>query len=157
KTYRCKACQGRIRVPDDLPSPDTQPPVTVLPAAVSLPRMLGNSLGMEFVLIPAGTFRMGSPDEEKYRGTDDGPKHEVEIQCPVDMGVYPVTQGEYQRLVGETPSFFAASGTGADRVKKLDTRRHPVERVSWDKAVAFCRKLSEQSEEKKKGRLYRLP
>src|SRR5262249_34305038 len=115
-----------------------------------------NSIGMKFVLIPAGTFLMGSPLDEAERRVDEH-HHEVEITRPFYMGMYPVTQEEYQRLMGENPSGFAAAGGGAAKVKKLDTRRHPVEDIYWEEAVTFCRKLSEQPEEKKNGRVYRLP
>ena len=52
---------------------------------------------MEFVLIPAGTFLMGSPENEAER-SDNEVQHEVEITRPFSMGVYQVTQDEYQRL-----------------------------------------------------------
>jgi formylglycine-generating enzyme required for sulfatase activity len=137
------------------PSPVRSRPLDTIPT--KLAREFTNSLGTKFVLIPAGTFLMGSPPNEALRQDDEGPQHEVEITSSFYLGVYPVTQEEYQRLMGKNPSYFSAFGSGARKVKGLDTRRHPVEQVSWEAAVAFCRKLSEQPEEKKKGRLYRLP
>jgi len=131
-----------------------QQPVEAHPA---LAREFTNSIGMKFMLIPAGTFLMGSPEDEQDRGKDEGPQHELEIPRPFYMGMYQVTQEEYQRLLGDNPSWFCESSEGAQKVKSLDTRRHPVECISWNDAVAFCRKLSDQSEEKKKGRVYRLP
>ena len=50
-----------------------------------------------------------------------------------------------------------APGKGKAKVEGMDTGRFPAERVSWDKAVEFCRRLSEMPEEKKAGRNYRLP
>jgi uncharacterized protein (TIGR02996 family) len=118
---------------------------------------LSNSVGMQLALIPAGLFWMGSPATEAGPSDDEGPVHEVTITRPFFLGVYPVTQGEYQRVMGNNPSHFSASGDGKDKVKKLDTQRFPVESVSWDDAVEFCRRLSELPEERAAGRAYRLP
>jgi uncharacterized protein (TIGR02996 family) len=118
-------------------------------------RRLTNSIGMQFVLIPPGKFLMGSPETEAERHSGEGPQHEVEITRPFYLGVYPVTQAEYEKVMGKNPSWFSASGAGKDEVKKLDTRRFPVECVSWDDATAFCRLLTET--ESGLGRLYRLP
>jgi uncharacterized protein (TIGR02996 family) len=118
---------------------------------------LTNSVGMHLALIPAGRFQMGSPATEAERSDDEGPVHEVAITRPFFLGVYPVTQAEYQRVMGNNPSYFSASGGGKAKVKKLDTQRFPVESVSWDDAVEFCRRLSELPEERAAGRAYRLP
>jgi formylglycine-generating enzyme required for sulfatase activity len=148
----------------DALGPRDQPTVigaVAMPAAAAL--LAGesdefvNSLGMKFVLIPPGTFLMGSPPEEEGRLIDEGPVHEVEITQPYYLGVYQVTQAEYERVMGMNPSWFSSSGQGKDQVKGQDTRRFPVEFVSWEDAVEFCRKLSEMPEEKKHGRTYRLP
>jgi formylglycine-generating enzyme required for sulfatase activity len=105
-----------------------------------LPKLITNSVGMKLTLIPAGEFMMGSPDSDKDAYPDEKPQHRVRITRPFYLGVYPVTQAEYERVMGGNPSYF----TG-------DANR-PVEQVSWDDAVEFCRKLSE-----KEGRTYRLP
>ena len=99
---------------------------------------LGNGVSMDFVAIPGGTFTMGSPPNEKGRYDDEGPQHEVTVQ-PFYMGKYEVTQAQYQAIMGENPSSF-----------KGDNR--PVERVSWDDAVKFCKELST-----KIGKTVRLP
>jgi formylglycine-generating enzyme required for sulfatase activity len=78
---------------------------------------------------------MGS---EKGRDNEK-PVHEVTIVKPFYIGVYPVTQAQYQAVMGTNPYGFK----GPNR---------PVECVSWDQAVEFCRKLSE-----KEGKRYRLP
>jgi formylglycine-generating enzyme required for sulfatase activity len=118
-----------------------------LPA--SLPRRLTNAIGMTLVVIPAGTFRMGSPPSEAERSDDEGPQHEVTITRPFYLGIYPVTQRQYEAVMAENPSYFSSGkGGGPD---------FPVERVSWYDAVAFCRKLSELPAEKEAGRVYRLP
>jgi uncharacterized protein (TIGR02996 family) len=116
-----------------------------------------NSLGMTFALIPAGTFFMGSPEDELDRGSDEGPLHEVEITRPFYLGVHPVTQEQYQRLAGTNPSHFAPHGPGAAQVRGLSTHNFPVECVSWDNAQEFCRRLTAHPEERAAGRTYRLP
>lgn len=95
-----------------------------------------NSIGMELILIPAGKLSMGSNN-----GSDDEkPLHEVKITKPFYLGATEVTQAQYQAAMGTNPSEF----TG-------DPNR-PVEKVSWDEAVAFCKRLSE-----KEKVTYRLP
>ena len=87
----------------------------------------------------------------------EGPQHRVRITKPFYLGMYVVTQDEYQRVMGTNPSEFSATGKQKDKVSGQDTKRFPVENVSWDDAVEFCRKLSEMPEEKAAGRMYRLP
>ena len=123
----------------------------------SLPKQLTNLLGMKFVLIPAGTFVMGSPPDEAGRGADEGPQHEVTIARPFYLAIYPVTQAHYQRVTRGNPSHFCRSGRGKELCKDLDPQTLPVERVTWGNAVVFCRKLSEWPEEQRHGRKYRLP
>jgi formylglycine-generating enzyme required for sulfatase activity len=99
---------------------------------------------------------MGSPPNEAER-SDDEHQHEVEITRPFYAGIYPVTQEQYQRVMGQNPSHFSSTGGGKDKVKGMDTRQFPVESVSWEDAVEFCRRLSELPEEKTNERAYRLP
>ncbi len=104
---------------------------------------------MAFVLIPTGTFQMGSPEHEYGHRTNEGPVHEVLIGKPFYFGTVPVTQTQYLAITGRNPSRFTSeSGGGPD---------HPVEMVSWDDAAAFCRLLSERPEERAARRSYRLP
>jgi formylglycine-generating enzyme required for sulfatase activity len=112
---------------------------------------------MGLVLIPAGSFLMGSPPSERERSTDEGPQHTVNITRPFYLGVHPVTQEQFQRLMSANPSHFSRAGRGRKELKDEDPRLLPVERVPWGSAVAFCRKLSEQREERALGREYRLP
>ena len=63
-----------------------------------------------------------------------------------------MTQEEYQRVMGTNPSEFSATGKSKDKVAGQDTKRFPVETVSWDDAVEFCRKLSEMPQERAAGR-----
>jgi formylglycine-generating enzyme required for sulfatase activity len=116
---------------------------------LGVPVTVENSIGMKLNLIPAGKFLMGSPEREQGRQASEGPQHEVTITKPFHIGVYEVTQAEYEKVIGKNPSKFNKdNGGGPD---------HPVETVSWDDAVAFCKQLSELPEEKKAGRVYRLP
>ena len=94
-----------------------------------------NSIGMKMRLIPAGSFMMGS----KNGFNNEKPTHKVTITKPFYIGMCPVTQAEYETVMGTNPSFF-----------KGDNR--PAEEVSWYDAKEFCRQLSE-----KEGVTYRLP
>jgi len=99
---------------------------------------LGNGVTLEMVEIPGGTFIMGSPKSEAKRGSNEGPQHQVTVPS-FYMGKYELTQVQYEAIIGTNPSNF-----------KGDNR--PVERVSWNDAVAFCEKLSQKT-----GKNYRLP
>jgi len=99
-----------------------------------------NSLGMELKILPPGTFNMGSE-----RGFDDErPVRKIRLTQPFAIGVYEVTQEQYQRVIGRNPSGFKGA-------------KKPVDNVSWNDAREFCRRLSELSAEKAAGRVYRLP
>ena len=97
--------------------------------------------GIEFVLIPAGEFDMGSPDDEKGRRGAEGPVHRVKISKPFYLGKYPVTQKQWREIMGNNPSYFY----GCDDC--------PVEWVSWNDAQKFIKKLNEKEGTDK----YRLP
>ncbi len=106
--------------------------------------VITNSIGMKLVLIPAGEFLMGSPDSDKTAARWERPQHRVRITKPYYMGIYPVTQAEYERVIGTNPSQI-----------KGDSR--PVEYISWDDAQEYCRRLSALPTEKAAGHAYRLP
>jgi len=114
------------------------------------PKELTNSIGMKLVLIPKGTFMMGSPESEQGRNEDET-QHEVTISKDYYLGVYEVTQTQYEKVMGKNPSHFQGSIVGNENADL------PVENVSWDEAVEFCKKLSDLPEEKKTGRVYRPP
>jgi len=97
-----------------------------------------NGVTLEMVSIPGGTFIMGLPETEKERLDCEGPQHEVTIS-PFYLGKYSVTHAQWQAVMGNNPSRF-----------KGDNR--PVENVSWDYAVEFCKKVSKLT-----GENYRLP
>ncbi|MBL8868730.1 MAG: SUMF1/EgtB/PvdO family nonheme iron enzyme [Planctomycetaceae bacterium] len=112
-------------------------------AVSSLPQSLTNSIDMEFRLIQPGTFTMGSPTSEVGRLSKET-QHEVTLSRPYYLGVYEVTQEQYEKVMGTNPSSF--KGT-----------RHPVEMVSWEDAKEFIAKLNSLSAEQSAGREYRLP
>jgi formylglycine-generating enzyme required for sulfatase activity len=114
------------------------------PAQLALGDPVVNSVGMLLVSIPAGEFQMGSPDSDSNARGSEKPQHLVQITKPFYLGVYEVTQQQYEKVMGKNPSEFK----GAE---------NPVERVSWTDAVEFCRKLSSLPEEKAAGHVYRLP
>jgi formylglycine-generating enzyme required for sulfatase activity/serine/threonine protein kinase len=119
------------------PTPGTR--AKVKPSNLTLD--LGDSVKIEFARIPAGEFMMGKPDSEPRAG--DGPQHRVRISKDFCMGIYPVTQEQFQKVMGRNPSEFSATGRGKSKVAGMDTRRFPVENASWDDAQDFCRKLSQ--------------
>jgi formylglycine-generating enzyme required for sulfatase activity len=96
---------------------------------------------MEFTLIPAGEFEMGSPSNEANRDDDEGPVHQVTIKNAYYMGSYEVTQAQWRAVMGSNPSYF----TGNDNL--------PVEKVSWDDVQEFVKKLNAKEGTDK----YRLP
>jgi formylglycine-generating enzyme required for sulfatase activity len=114
-------------------------------AEVELP----GGVKLELVWIRPGEFVMGSPAGEEGRWNDEGPQTRVRLSKGYWLGKYPVTQGQWQALMGNNPSHFKDSGLNA-----------PVESVSWNEAMEFARRLTEQ--EHRAGRLpegyaYTLP
>jgi len=108
---------------------------------------LAENIAITMIQIPAGEFQMGSPDKEAGRECCEGPQHQVKLRS-FFMGQIPVTQAQWQVVAGwpkqqmdlkDQPSHFK----GANR---------PVEQVSWQEAVEFCRRLSVRT-----GREYSLP
>ena len=85
---------------------------------------LTNSIGMEFVYIPSGTFLMGSPEDEEGRSENEGPEHEVTITKAFYLGVYAVTQGEYEAVMGTNPSHFSATGNGWAQARPANNTEH---------------------------------
>jgi formylglycine-generating enzyme required for sulfatase activity len=97
-------------------------------------------LKLELLWVPAGTFTMGSANEEPMRNKAEGPRMEVTLTKGFWLGKTEVTQAQYEAITGTNPSTFTAAGKDA-----------PVERVSWLDATAYCRKLTER--ERAAGRL----
>jgi formylglycine-generating enzyme required for sulfatase activity len=100
---------------------------------------LGEEIILEMVKIPAGEYMMGAKPDENGSSQDEYPQHRVTIAKPFYIGKYPITQAQYKVIIEKNPSNFK----GLNR---------PVERVSWDMAQAFCRKLSERM-----GNKFHLP
>jgi formylglycine-generating enzyme required for sulfatase activity len=98
---------------------------------------LGDGVKLVLVLIPPGSFTMGSPKEEEGPFPNDAP-HPVTITKPFYIGKYAVTQEQYTKVAGSNPSFYQPRGRGSDSVRGLDTTQFPVESVTWDDAKAFC-------------------
>jgi formylglycine-generating enzyme required for sulfatase activity len=101
-----------------------------------------NDLGMTFNLIPAGTFMMGSPETELGRYDDEIP-HEVTLTQAFYMQTTEVTQGQWQAVMGQNPSYFQNCGLNC-----------PVGNVSWDDVREFLIRLNAQTTD---GYEYRLP
>ncbi len=95
---------------------------------------LGNGVKLEMVYVPDGEFMMGS---DAYPA-DEKPRHRVNVP-PFLMSKYPVTQAQYQSIIGSNPSRFKGP-------------QRPVEWVSWHDAQAFCQKLANKT-----NKAYRLP
>lgn len=117
-------------------------------ALVFLPKLFLTDSGIELILIPSGTFTMGSPTSEKDRdGDDEGPQTEVTLSQDFWLGKTEVTQRQWQSIMGSNPSRFK----GEER---------PVESVSWDEAMEFCINLTfreQKAERLPAGYEYALP
>ena len=126
-----------ISPPTNPPKPPANINVNINPQS-SFTEDLGNGVKLEMIAIPGGTFLMGSPENEAERQDYESPKHQVTVPS-FFMGKYPLTQAQYQAILGSNPSYFKGNN-------------RPVETVSWDDAVLFCQKLSQRT-----GKSYRLP
>ncbi len=131
-------------------------------------RLKDGSEGPEMVMIPAGSFRMGSPAGEAGRDDDEGPVHEVEVAA-FALGRYEVTVSEFRRFVDAT-GYRTEAETGGGcyywdgKQAQLDKDKlwrspgfpqgddHPVTCVSWNDALAYAEWLSKET-----GKGYRLP
>ncbi len=116
-----------------------------------LPPRFTNSVGMEFVRVPAGKFWMGGTAGKP------GPK-EVTIVRDFYLGVYEVTQQEWVALMKENPSGFSRTGDKREAVKDIpdeELQRFPVEMVTWLQAKEFLQELNQRDH--KPGWVYRLP
>jgi formylglycine-generating enzyme required for sulfatase activity len=132
--------------------------------------LLADGVELTMVQIPAGSFLMGSPAEELGRYGDEGPQHRVEL-AEFLMGQTPITQAQWRvvaawqprdgeswgRQLNPNPSYFQAGDNQKGGEARLfdgeaNTDQRPVEQVSWQDAIEFCKRLSQRT-----GRHYRLP
>jgi formylglycine-generating enzyme required for sulfatase activity len=120
------------------------------------PKIITNSIGIELVYIPAGSFNMGSPkpandpfsNNNEKGEPNELPQHKVTISNGFYLGKYEVTQEQWVAVMGDNPSNFKS-----EKVVGGNSRRHPVEQVSWDDAQTFIQKLNQREG----GDRYRLP
>lgn len=112
------------------------------------PQIITNSIGMQLARIPAGTFMMGSPGNEKDRD-DKEERHEVTITKPFYIGVYEVTQAQYVQVM--------EGDENSENRSAFKDPNNPVENVEWKKAQLFCQRLTARLKEKTAARKYRLP
>lgn len=139
-----------IRIPEAHSAPPTPvltytPTITITPTPMKTPSSYSgstftNSIDMEFVLLPAGEFDMGSPWNEAGRSDSEGPVHHVKISNAFYMGKYEVTQKQWRDVMGSSPSNFKGDNL-------------PVEQVSWNDVQEFIKKLNGKEGTNK----YRLP
>ena len=99
----------------------------------------------ELVVVPAGSFLMGSPETEEGHDPGEGPQHDVRFARPFAMGRYPVTFEEYDHFCDET-------GREPPPDQGWGRGRRPVINVSWEDATAYCAWLGQRT-----GQAYRLP
>jgi formylglycine-generating enzyme required for sulfatase activity len=124
---------------------------TATPTLAEPPKPKDGPLGMKFVALPKATFYMGWNGEK-------GSARKTEIKEDFEIAIHTVTQGQWQEVMGNNPSYFSRDGNGKVSVmdiKDEDLTQFPVERVSWNDAQEFIKKLNEK--EKGKGYQYRLP
>jgi len=129
-------------------SPAPQSSLLPVPSPQIRTEILPGDIELEMIKIPAGSFLMGTEEVEVNRlnkeyKTDrykrEMPQHRVNLQ-EFYLGKYPITQEQYQAIMGNNPSYFK------------DNPKNPVESVIWYDAQEFCQKLSEKA-----CKNYRLP
>ena len=109
-----------------------------------------NGVALDMVLIPEGSFLMGSPDGEEGRREDEGPQHQVTLPS-FFMGRYPITQAQWL-AVADTEQFPKVKDDLNPAPSEFKGDNRPVDSINWHDAVEFCARLSRYS-----GRSYRLP
>ncbi|TRT99537.1 MAG: serine/threonine protein kinase, partial [Microcystis aeruginosa Ma_AC_P_19900807_S300] len=135
------------------PSPPPAPaavkkPVSPIPLIASptpFTEKISNVVTLEMVSLPAGEFLMGSADSDPNAESYEKRQHQVKVNS-FAIGKYPVTQAQYQAVMGTNPSHFKNNSW------LKNNQQNPVENVSWNDAKGFCQKLSQIT-----GKTYRLP
>lgn len=105
------------------------PPRSAVSAGKAFSADCGNGVKLELLPVPAGAFTMGSPSDEEGRFGNEAQAY-VNITKPFWLGKTEITQAQWQAVMGNNPSFF-----------KGDSNL-PVECVSWNDAMDFCKKLT---------------
>ncbi len=113
---------------------------------LKVPVWFENELGMRFVLVPRGTFTMGSPEDEEGRGSDEKP-HRVTLTTDFYVAATEVTNAQFRR-------FQADHDSGEYEGHALNGEKQPVVTVDWNDARDFAAWLSKEAGE---DGLYRLP
>lgn len=138
-------CRGRRSLPSTAVA--TMRVLTICMASCCLvargeqiPEFIENSIGVRMKLLPAGTFTMGDDLSDSFQR----PAHRVTLSRPFYLGVHEVTWAQWKRVMDSLPN-------------EREADDHPAESVSWQEVVTFCEKLSALPEERKAGRVYRLP
>ena len=107
-----------------------------LPQAGASEKTYTNSIGMEFVLIPSGSFMMGADKHIEGVHNAETPRHGVTISKAFYLGKFEVTQSQWVAVMGLNPSSF--KGTS-----------NPVDTVSWDDVRSFLQRKNRASQERK--------
>jgi formylglycine-generating enzyme required for sulfatase activity len=128
--------------PTRFAEPEPEKKVNVTPLTGKIYK---NSIGMEFIEIPAGEFLMGcSNSDTECDENRERPQHYVMITNSFYIGKYEVTQGEWKKVMGNNPSDFVNCGEDC-----------PVENISWNNAQKFIGELCKREEQSPCK--YRLP
>ncbi len=160
-------CEQQLTKPLGARNPDTPEKAQILQAQtaknMNLPKQLTikiphSNVSMDFMLIPAGTFHMGSPETEKSSWGCEQPLHYVKISKPFYMGKYEVTQSHYNEVfnivnlpTNSKPPLQTWQGTNR-RLPKFRGDDLPMESVTWLDCVYVTQALSREF-----GEVFRLP
>jgi formylglycine-generating enzyme required for sulfatase activity len=153
--------EGRIKV--DARIANGAPEGWFKPGAGKAEWFKDHDAGPEMVVVPTGSFMMGSPESEPQRHDNESPRHKVSIARPFAVGRHEITRGEFAAFIHETGYTTGDANVWTDMVWRNDPDiswrnpgfaqddKHPVVCVSWDDAKAYTKWLSQQS-----GKSYRL-
>ena len=130
-TVKVKGMEQAVPVAWDVPKSPQQEEAERLKAIID--QIIG-----QMVNISAGTFWMGATDDDQFKQSNELPRHQVKLGA-FSISKYPVTQAQWQAVMGANPSYFKGNDL-------------PVEQVSWNDCQAFCQKLSSIT-----GKTFRLP
>jgi formylglycine-generating enzyme required for sulfatase activity len=108
-------------------------------------------VGLKLVRLDGATFTMGSPEDEIGRGPEEGPAGEVTVSGPFFMSATEVTNSQFAQVTGRSPAQLAV------RASSKISAEMPVESVTWDDTVEFCKKLTDLDRNRRPGWAYRLP